>query len=151
MKRMIRLTVTLVTLILILASCTASYDTVDVAIRPEVLKGTDESRSPELGIHSIVEEEEDQTIAVHYPITGHKKIDAILSDFALNRIELFRQDTANIQVTNEEVWPYELHINYEIVYETSRHLSLIFKESKYLGGAQSSSAMYTYNFNLEQG
>jgi peptidoglycan/xylan/chitin deacetylase (PgdA/CDA1 family) len=151
MKRMIRLTVTLATLILILASCAASYDTVDVAIRPEVLKGTDESRSPELGIHSIVEEEEDQTIAVHYPITGHKKIDAILSEFALNRIELFRQDTANIQVTNEEVWPYELHIDYEIVYETSRHLSLIFKESKYLGGAQPSSAMYTYNFNLEQG
>jgi peptidoglycan/xylan/chitin deacetylase (PgdA/CDA1 family) len=124
---------------------------VEVAIRPEVIKSTDDTRRPELGIHSIIEEEEDQTIAVHYPNTGHKKIDAILSEFALNRVELFRQDTANIKLANEEVWPYELHIDYEIVYETSRHLSLIFKESKYLGGAQPSTAMYTYNFNLEQG
>jgi len=151
MNRMIRLTVTLISLILILSSCSARYDSVDVAIRPEIQKSTDDARSPELGIHSIIEEEEDQTIAVHYPITGHKKIDAILSAFALNRIELFRQETANIQLTNEEVWPYELHIDYEIVYETSRHLSLIFRESKFLGGAQSSSAMYTYNFNLKQG
>jgi len=151
MNRILRLTMTILTVILILSSCTASYDTVDVAIRPEVLKSTDDVRSPELGIHSIIEEEEDQTIAVHYPITGHTKIDAVLSEFALNRIELFRQETANIQLTNEEVWPYELHIDYEIIYETSRHLSLIFNESKYLGGAQPSSAIYTFNFNLEQG
>ncbi len=151
MNRMIQITVMTLFLLLILSSCTANYDSLEVAIRPEVLKNTDDVRSPELGIYSIIEEEEDQTIAVHYPITGHKKIDAILSEFALNRVELFRQETANIQLANEEVWPYELHIGYEIIYETSRHLSLIFKESKYLGGAQSSSSIYTYNFNLDQG
>ncbi len=151
MNQTIRLTTWILLSLLFLTSCTAHYESVAVPIRPEVHQSTADERITELGIHSFIEEAEDQTIAVHYPITGRKTIDAILSEFALNRIKLFRQETANIQVSNEEVWPYELHINYEIVYETSRHLSLIFKESKYLGGAQSNATIYTYNFNLEQG
>jgi len=151
MNRKIQLTAVLLILIWLLTSCTNGYESLEVAIRPETLKNSEDERSPEFGIHSFIEEEENQTIAVHYPITGHKKIDAILSDYANNRIELFRQETANIQLNNEAVWPYELHIDYEIAYETKRHLSLTFKESKYLGDTQPIESIYTYNFNLEQG
>ena len=137
--------------LLLFTSCANNYDRVDEAIRPMIKQNLVEEASPEIGIQSIIEEAEDQTISVHYPVTGNEKIDAILEGFALNRIELFRQETAGIKLSDDDKWPFELHLEFEIIYKSDRHLSLIFNESKYLGGTQSNVTMYTYNFNLEQG
>lgn len=132
-----------------ISGCNAQYRHLNEAIRPEVLGSELNKSTPEIGIQTVIEESESKTIAVHYPSIGNDKIDALLKEFALNRVELFNQETANIQIANDENWPYELHIDYEIAYHTERHLSLVFREEKFMGGAQSVSALFTYNFNLE--
>jgi len=151
MKRKLTFTITLILLLTLLTSCANNFEQVDEAIRPEIRQNLGESSDPEIGIHTIIEEEDYQTISVHFPVTGIEKVDAILEGFALNRIELFRQETASLKLIDDDRWPFELHLEFEIIYESERHLSLIFNESKYLGGPQSNITMYTYNFNLEQG
>jgi len=151
MNKKISIILMLFTLIALLPSCSTSFEQVENPIRPEVSPSVVDEHNIQLGIKSIIEEDDYETIAVHYPVTGYEKVDHSLSAFASNRIELFKQETADTYLSNEENWPYELHIEYEIVYKTSRHLSLLFKESKYLGGAQPISTIYTFNFNLEQG
>lgn len=138
-------------LLTFLSSCSTNFEKVEVPIRPELASSNSDKNNPELGIHSVIEEEDYQTIAVHYPVTGYEKVDSTLSAFASNSIELFKQETANTYRNHEDNWPYELHIDYEIVFKTSRHLSILFRESKYLGGPQPDSTIYTFNFNLEEG
>ncbi|GAB6107141.1 polysaccharide deacetylase family protein [Fusibacter bizertensis] len=137
-------------LLMFLSSCSTNFEKVEVPIRPELASSEADKNNPELGIQSVIEEEDYQTIAVHYPVTGYEEVDSTLSAFASNSIELFRQETANTYRNHEDNWPYELHIEYEIVFKTSRHLSILFRESKYLGGPQSISTIYTFNFNLEE-
>lgn len=134
-----------------MAACTKSYEKLESPIKPEVSPELSAERSPEIGIQTIIAESDTQTVSVHYPSTGYAKIDNTLFEFANNRIELFGQETANIQIHNEENLPYELHIEYEIKYETSTHISILFLESKFMGGAQAQSTRYTFNFNIEQG
>lgn len=134
---------------MLFTGCNAQYKHLNEAIRPELIENETSQSIPDVGIQTVIEESESKTVAVHYPTIGNDKVDALLKEFALNRVELFYQETANIQVANDENWPYELHIDYEIAYQTERHLSLVFREEKYLGGAQSVSALFTYNFNLD--
>lgn len=133
------------------AGCTNSYEKLESPIKPEVRPELSAEQRPEIGIQTIIAESDTQTVSVHFPSTGYTKIDNILFEFANNRIELFGQETANIQVHNEENLPYELHIEYEIKYETSTHISILFMESKFMGGAQPQTTRYTFNFNIEQG
>ncbi len=134
-----------------LSACSVYYEKIEDPIKPEISVPSANETSPDIGIISIIEEEDYQTIAVHYPIIGQEKIDAALKSFALNRVELFRQETADLKLTQEESWPFELHLDYEVVFKSDRHVSLLFKENKYLGGAQPTSTIYTFNYNLEQG
>lgn len=131
--------------------CTYTYDKLEEPIRPESRPEFNTIRSPEIGIQTIINEGDTQTVSVHFPSTGYLKIDNSLAEFANNRIELFNQETANIQLHQEENLPYELHIEYDITYQTSNHISILFTESKYIGGTQTISTRYTYNFNIEQG
>ncbi len=134
-----------------LSACSVYYEKIEDPIKPEISVPSIDETSPDSGIISVIEEEDDQTIAVHYPIIGQSKIDDALKSFALNRIELFRQETADLKLTQEESLPFELHLDYEVVFKSDRHISLLFKENKYLGGAQPTSTIYTFNYNLEQG
>ena len=136
--------------IMTLSACSSAYKHVDEAIRPELSQDSSYSKNTEMSIQSIIEEDEMQTISVHYPTTIYDKVNAILSDFALNRIELFRQETASLSQLSNVNWPYELHLDYEIKYQSSRHLSLVFYESKYLSGLKPTSTVYTYTFNVSQ-
>lgn len=134
-----------------LSACSVYYEKIEDPIKPGISIPSVTDTSPDVGIISIIEEENYQTIAAHYPIIGQEKIDAALKSFALNRIELFRQETADLKLTQEESWPFELHLDYEVVFKSDRHISLLFKENKYLGGAQPTSTIYTFNYNLMQG
>ena len=136
--------------VVLLTACAGTYKRVDEAIRPDLSLDSSQVKNSETGIQSIIEEDETQTISVHYPTTIYEKVNALLSDFALNRIELFRQETAELSQLSGVNWPYELHMDYEIVYESSRHLSVVFVESKYLSGLKPTSMMYTYTFNVTQ-
>lgn len=136
--------------VVLLTACAGTYKRVDEAIRPDLSLDSSQVKNSETGIQSIIEEDETQTISVHYPTTIYEKVNALLSDFALNRIELFRQETAEFSQLSGVNWPYELHMDYEIVYESSRHLSVVFVESKYLSGLKPTSMMYTYTFNVTQ-
>ncbi|MDH8677984.1 polysaccharide deacetylase family protein [Fusibacter bizertensis] len=151
MNKKISIIFMLMVVLTIISSCSTTFEEVDTPIRPEASPSKNDDKNPEIGVQSVIEEEDYQIIAVHFPVTGYNKVDNALNAFASNRIELFKQETADTYLSNEENWPFELQIEYEIVYETSRHLSLLFKETKYLGGAQSLSTIYTFNFNLEQG
>ncbi len=136
--------------VVLLTACAGTYKRVDEAIRPDLSLDSSQVKNSETGIQSIIEEDETQTISVHYPTTIYEKVNALLSDFALNRIELFRQETAELSQLSGVNWPYELHMDYEIVYESSRHLSVVFVECKYLSGLKPTSMMYTYTFNVTQ-
>ena len=134
----------------LMTACAGTYKRVDEAIRPDLSLDSSQVKNSETGIQSIIEEDETQTISVHYPTTVYDKVNALLSDFALNRIELFRQETAELSQLSGVNWPYELHMDFEIVYESSRHFSVVFVESKYLSGLKPTSMMYTYTFNVTQ-
>lgn len=140
----------LVSFLFVLSACTSHYEQIDDPIRPESTIQNGASEQSESGICSIIEQNDKQTVSVHYPVTGYAKIDEIIAGFSLNRIELFKQETANIKIVTDENLPYELHMDYEITYQTSRHISILFTESKYLGSLQPEKTIYTYNFNIEQ-
>lgn len=131
--------------------CSNTYEKLTDPIRPENKPELNLERNPEIGIQTIITESDTQTVSVHYPSTGYTKIDNLLLEFANNRIELFGQETANIRVHKDENLPYELHIEYEIKYQTETHISVLFTESKFMGDAQPQTTRYTFNFNTQQG
>ncbi|HAS74428.1 MAG TPA: hypothetical protein DCS67_09815, partial [Clostridiales bacterium UBA8960] len=141
----------LISMTLLLFGCSYTYDKLENPILPDSRPESNTMRNPEIGIQTIINEGDTQTVSVHYPSTGYIKIDNTLTEFANNRIELFNQEIANIQLHKEENLPYELHIDYDIVYETAHHISILFTESKFSGGSQSISTRYTYTFNVDQG
>ena len=140
----------LLTVIVSFTACSPRYGHLVDPISPISTPLSMDDRQSIVGIQSIIEENNNQTVAVHYPATGYSKIDTALSDFANNRIELFNQETASLNLNNEDSQPYELNIDYEIVFLSESHMSLYFVENKYLGSSQSVKTIYTYNYNLLQ-
>jgi len=139
----------LLTLTLLLSGCQSTYKS---APAPEIYL-TDVKEmvyEPDvIGIQSVIETYDTYTSAIHYPVFGYQTIDAILYDFIQNRHELFRQELAEILEANESKWPLELHMEYDIVYQTPRHAAILFKERKHLGSAQASVNRFTFNFNFD--
>lgn len=139
----------LLTLAMLLSGCQSTYNS---APAPEIYLTEVKEMVYEpdvIGIQSIIETYDTYTSAIHYPVFGYQNIDAILYDFIQNRHELFRQELAEIIETNESKWPLELHMEYDIVYQTPRHAAISFKERKHLGSAQPSVNTFTFNFNFD--
>lgn len=142
--------IVLLVVILCFTACTTGYDDLTNPISPISNPLSTDDRQSIVGIQSIIEESNSQTVAVHYPSTGYPKIDVTLSDFANNRIELFNQETASLSLNKDESQPYELNIDYKIVFLSDSHLSLYFTENKFLGSSQPTKTIYTFNYNLLQ-
>lgn len=139
----------LLTLTLLLSGCQSTYQS---APAPEIYLTEVKEMVYEpdvIGIQSIIETYATYTSTIHYPVFGYQNIDAILYDFIQNRHELFRQELAEILEANESKWPFELHMEYDIVYQTPRHAAILFKERKHLGSAQPSVNTFTFNFNFD--
>lgn len=139
----------LLTLALFLGGCHSTYQT---APAPEIYLTEVKEMVYEpdvIGIQSIIETYDTYTSSIHYPVFGYQNIDEILYDFMQNRQELFSQELAEVLEANESKWPLELHLEYEIVYQTPRHAAILFKERKHLGSAQPSVNTFTFNFNFD--
>lgn len=139
----------LLTLALFLGGCHSTYQT---APTPEIYLTEVKEMVYEpdvIGIQSIIETYDTYTSSIHYPVFGYQNIDEILYDFMQNRHELFSQELAEVLEANESKWPLELHLEYEIVYQTPRHAAILFKERKHLGSAQPSVNTFTFNFNFD--
>ncbi len=139
----------LLTLVLFLGGCQSAYQS---APAPEIYLTEVKEMVYEpdvIGIQSMIETYDTYTSSIHYPVFGYQNIDVVLYDFIQNRYELFRQELAEVLEANESKWPLEMHMEYEIVYQTPRHAAILFKERKHLGSAQPSVNTFTFNFNFD--
>lgn len=142
MKRLISI---LILMILIGTGCRSVYQ---LAPLPEVTlnEPSDTNYSPDaVGIQTIVESGDNYAITMHFPVLGYRVIDNELKNFIDNRYALYTQEVAEIQRNTETS---ELHLAYEIVNKTDTFVSILFKETKYLGGVQDITMNFTFTYDL---
>lgn len=111
------------------------------------LKSVEKSEDP--GIKTLIEYTENYTLSVHYPVTGFRFIDQSLVQFVENRMALYHQEIAQNLEQSDELTPYELHLTFETIHRSNRHITFFYIENKYIGGLQNSQELFTFNFNLD--
>lgn len=133
-----------------LAGCQNQFESVTIPIYPELDYTLNQTLSSALGIQTIIEEDENYTLAVHYPLTGNMQIDLFLETYTTRQINAF-MSRYEVTKKDKQNLPYELHLDYEIKYRSIEMLSILFTESIYLGKEEPITTQETFNFDLNRG
>ncbi|MGX8796841.1 polysaccharide deacetylase family protein [Fusibacter sp. JL298sf-3] len=144
-----RLIFTICCLLLLLAACDAKYPEAPLEHHNEVSIFAENDRSSEVGVQSIIEEKERYTMSVHYPVTGYAFIDEEMQLFTDSLIGNYRELVKNATTDEEERLPYELHLNYEILFRSKELISIQFVERLYVGESNQSEKVYTFNYDIK--
>ncbi len=110
-----------------------------------------ESKYPNINIESLVEQNEEYQYAVHYPSTAIMTVDKFIVNQVMQRVQLFEQEVFMQERRREERWPYDMNVAFEIEYYSDNYLSMVFSESKFLGGANYIDNMFTVNVDVING
>ncbi len=136
-----------IALVLGLSACTQFESLSDELILSEQPLWTAEQTYEE-GMTSLIESTEHYILSVHYPLTGFSFIDLEIEEFITSRIELYNQEVAEYGGKQEDKWPFELHIAFDIPYKSSSHTSIVFTETKILMSPQPVTQVFTYTYSM---
>lgn len=139
-------------ILLCLVGCNSKYPQAPLEQKPIQTVYETTSSDNDIGVQSLIRENEWYTISVHYPVTGYDFIDSQLDHFVNARIDTYESNIESLKSKETEPpkLPYELHITYEVPYRSNTVLGVQFTERKFTGGTSDAYEVYTFNFDLKK-
>jgi uncharacterized protein YecT (DUF1311 family) len=89
-------------------------------------------------------------VAVAYPQTGNKTVDAAIAGWAKGEITSFKSDAAG-NADDNSIGPNTLDISFKVARNDSRMFAVVFTESTFEGGAHPNTNFRTMNFLMPDG
>lgn len=139
-------------IMLFFVGCDSKYPEAPLEQKPRQTVYENTTTENDIGIQSLIRENEWYTISVHYPITGYDFLDKQLDQFVNARIDIYESNIESLKTKDTEPpkLPYELHITYEVPYRSNTIIGIQFTERKFTGGTADVYEVYTFNFDLKK-
>lgn len=107
-------------------------------------------------VKKLEKETKDASISIQYPQVSGLKDDAVQTKinqiFEENAKQFYDEDLESAEGVQEELgFKYEFTSNYDIKYNSNDVISVLFRDSLYMGGAHDMPSQYSYTINLKTG
>ncbi len=149
LKKWFGLCILLCALGFILLGCTPEYPPAPLEHKELLFDQTLRERYEEPGIQTLIEQGEQYTLAVHYPLTEMPMINEHIKQFVDQRIQVFHNARTLNAASALDDTLFELHLFYQVAHHSDRHYAIVFTERVITGLDLLETRSYAFTYNTQ--